>query len=213
MTTETPTIAFLDTETTGLDPVRHEVWEVGLILRKPDPDGGWQADEEYLWQLPVDLSEADLIGLNVGRFKERRWEGITDDVVGGIWPADGTGNGAELPLDTWAEVFMDLTWGAHIVGAVPDFDSRRLGDLLLRHGALPAWHYHLVCAEVLAAGKLGMLPPWRSDDLAFALGVEVSEEDRHTALGDARMARAMYDAVYAEALRLDHSHLGPGALG
>jgi len=30
---------------------------------------------------------------------------------------------------------------------------------------------------------------------AQALGVKISEEDRHTALGDAKFARAIYDAV------------------
>jgi len=37
--------------------------------------------------------------------------------------------------------------------------------------------------------------PWKSDDLSAMLHVEVSDEDRHTALGDARFARAIYDAV------------------
>ena len=37
--------------------------------------------------------------------------------------------------------------------------------------------------------------PWKSDDLSAALGIKVSDEDRHTALGDARWARAIYDAV------------------
>lgn len=28
-------LAFVDTETTGLDPDRHEIWEVALIVRRP----------------------------------------------------------------------------------------------------------------------------------------------------------------------------------
>jgi len=38
-------------------------------------------------------------------------------------------------------------------------------------------------------------PPWKSDALAAAVGVTVSEEDRHTAIGDARWAMRIYDAV------------------
>ena len=41
----------------------------------------------------------------------------------------------------------------------------------------------------------GVALPWKSDDLSAALGVTVSDEDRHTALGDAKWARAIYDAV------------------
>lgn len=41
-----------------------------------------------------------------------------------------------------------------------------------------------------------LTPPWRSDDLSRACGVEPpSEEDRHTALGDARWAMRWYDAM------------------
>lgn len=41
-----------------------------------------------------------------------------------------------------------------------------------------------------------LTPPWRSDDLARAGGVEPpSEEDRHTALGDARWAMRWYDTL------------------
>lgn len=32
------TLCFIDTETTGLDPVLHEVWEVAVILRDRPPD-------------------------------------------------------------------------------------------------------------------------------------------------------------------------------
>lgn len=39
-------------------------------------------------------------------------------------------------------------------------------------------------------------PPWRSDDLSRACGVEPpSDEDRHTAMGDARWAMRWYDAI------------------
>ena len=60
---------------------------------------------------------------------------------------------------------------------------------------LHRWHYHLVDVEALAAGKLGIAPPWKSDELSAALGVTITEDDRHTALGDAKWAMRIYDAV------------------
>ncbi|HTE66667.1 MAG TPA: hypothetical protein VK736_10485, partial [Candidatus Binatia bacterium] len=77
----------------------------------------------------------------------------------------------------------------------------------------PAWHYHLIDVEALAVGWLsglrsettlatgayaGFVPslPWDSDDLSRACGVEpASEAERHTALGDARWAMRLYDAI------------------
>jgi len=38
-------------------------------------------------------------------------------------------------------------------------------------------------------------PPWDSDEISRALGVEPPTDERHTAMGDARWARAIYDAV------------------
>jgi hypothetical protein len=188
-------VAFVDTETTGLDPDRHEIWEVGLIL----PDGS-----EHEWQLPVDLSRADPIALNIGRFHERRWK--WDSVIGVGQPAvEFQTNPARFAFD-----FVRLTRGLHLAGAVVSFDADRLWRLLRANGQCPMWHYHLIDVEGLAAGWLAgrgckpaddrgygadPRPPWRSDALSMAVGVDPDDFDRHTALGDARWAKAIYEAV------------------
>lgn len=178
-------LAFVDTETTGLDPDLHEVWEVALIVR--DECG----EREHVWQLPVDLGRADPVALKIGGFHERR-----------------QGGPAVTNLRDFAREFSRHTHGAHLVGAVISFDEERLRRLLRRHGACPTWHYHLVDVEALAAGWLagrgtGMsspqdhvhAPPWKSADLSSLVGVDPEDFDRHTALGDARWAKAIYDAV------------------
>lgn len=224
-------LVFLDTETTGLDPDLHEVWEVACIVRElPDAEGKADGKDEgeYVWQLPVDLGRADPFALNVGRFHERRWEGGGD---GDAWSGRAEGlheAGARdlhervvAPgrLGSWARMFAELTWGAHLVGAVVSFDEERLRRLLRAHGACPGWHYHLIDVENLAAGYIrgaadeqgeaddewatrwyaaaetaGRLP-WSSEDLSKGIGVEPDQFDRHTALGDARWAAKIYDAV------------------
>jgi hypothetical protein len=40
-------------------------------------------------------------------------------------------------------------------------------------------------------------PPWDSDELSLAVGVDPEQFDRHTALGDAKWAKALYEAVMA----------------
>jgi hypothetical protein len=63
--------------------------------------------------------------------------------------------------------------------------------------ARSTWHYHLIDVEALIAGRLAIAPPWKSDDLSRAIGVEPpSDQDRHTAIGDARWVKQMYEAVY-----------------
>jgi hypothetical protein len=94
----------------------------------------------------------------------------------------------------------------HVVGAVPNFDTERLALLLRRHGYEPGWHYHLIDVENLAVGYaygqaagLGELEiglPWDSDELSRLVGVEPpGEGELHTALGDARWAMRLYDAI------------------
>jgi len=113
----------------------------------------------------------------------------------------------------FAEAFAALTRGAHLVGAVISFDEERLRRLLRANGECPMWHYHLVDVEAMAAGWIGHLdstgdiehaawgyvddaePPWDSTNLSLAVGVDPEQFDRHTALGDARWARAIYDAL------------------
>lgn len=213
-------LCFVDTETTGLDPDRHQIWEVALIT----PDGA-----EHVWQFRVENElSADPFALNIGRYWDRRWpHDITEvSTLNAIYeahtpksrrrnfPAQGR---AISPSETWCRRFRDLTAGCHLAGAVVSFDEERLRRLLHRFGMLHRWHYHLVDVEALAAGYLAghaaigrrgldpvpadppegwpHEPPWNADELSQLVGVAVSEEDRHTALGDAKWAKAIYDAV------------------
>jgi hypothetical protein len=162
-----PVIAFVDTETTGLDPDLHEIWEVGLII----------GEHEWAWRLPVDLGRADPVALRIGGFHVRGLDGK--------WATK----------QEFARDFATLTRGLHLAGAVVSFDEERLRKLLRANGACPEWHYHLVDVENLAAGKLGLAPPWDSEALSAMVGVDPTRFARHTALGDARWAKAIYEAV------------------
>jgi hypothetical protein len=189
----TKSVCFVDTETTGLDPERHEIWEVGLIL----PDG-----TEREWQLPVDLAKADPIALNIGRFHDRRDARAVDS------------------LQDFARDFVGFTRGLHLAGAVVSFDAERLWKLLRGANQCPMWHYHIIDVEALAAGwlvgsfsaiqEVGKNPeadgptveevreawlPWDSNALSLAVGVDPEDFDRHTALGDCRWAKAIYENV------------------
>jgi oligoribonuclease (3'-5' exoribonuclease) len=187
-------VVFVDTETTGLDPEHHEVWDIALI----EEDG-----TEHEWHLrPHSLHDADETALRLTRFYERVEEaGVREETIEEGYPKRA--RTVQRPR-FWTRAsahqiageIATLTAGQHIVGAVPSFDARFLAKLLRSEGLAPAWHYHLIDVETLIAGRLGLRPPLNSEDLSRAIGVEPQLFDRHTALGDARWVRAQYEAVY-----------------
>jgi hypothetical protein len=115
-----------------------------------------------------------------------------------------------LTVQSAATLLHRMLEGRTVVGAVPNFDTERLALFMRKHlgsGYRDPWHYHLMDVENLAVGYLHgyggdeapadlLLPPWDSDELTEALGLgPAPEHERHTALGDCRWARSIYDRV------------------
>lgn len=203
-------IVFFDTETTGLHSGRR-IWDIGLIVREP----GKPDKEHSIYVSDVDLADADPMGLDIGHFYDRhpfyanKKSLGTDDTV--------------CLEEKRAAVFLErAVRGATIVGMVPDFDTTGGKDMLWRHGLLWNAHYHLMDVENLIVGYLrglasaglsivgtdgttmsaadALLPPWKSDTLSRAIGVEPpGPADRHTAIGDARWCRRIWDTIMTDA--------------
>lgn len=173
----TDKVIFLDTETTGLDPERNEVWEVAA--------GWWShADgwHEHVWQFCVDLDRADLIALNIGRWNER---------------FDYKSHNGRGDFCAW---FQKFAWGKHICGAVPSFDAAFLGKMMRAYSCIPSWHYHLIDIEALVVGTLQargrpVSLPWNSNEISLAVGVDPGDFERHSALGDVLWTKAMWEAI------------------
>lgn len=183
-------IVFLDTETTGLS-LDDDIWEFAAIRR--EEDGTERTVHLFLQHSTLKCQQLP------ERFRidhERRFPNshISD------WHPDALKPWAAANII--APLFDDHP---HIVGAVPNFDTERIARLLVNNGHKPGWHYHLIDVENLAVGWLcgtrlkgSTFPqlPWDSDDISRACGVEPpAEEERHTALGDARWAMRLYDAI------------------
>lgn len=200
-------ICFMDTETDGVHPDR-KVWEIAIIRR--DDEG----DRRFHAFVDIDLDTADPFGLKIGGFYERHPYGkwMTEPFGPGTKPTWMCSRDPETQADTWIGNFMPQraaalqvarwTHGAHIVGAVPNFDTEVLGSMLRDHGLIPAWHYHLIDVENIARGWLlgrGATLNWaatKSDDLSRQCGVEPpSEDDRHTAMGDAEWCMRWWDKL------------------
>lgn len=210
-------IVFCDTETTSLRPDRR-AWEVGIIVRDPG-----KRDTEHRWFIrteDLDLGNADPASLRIGRFHERHpdyrgadWDGenshpeayvlgevekLTRDahLVGAVVSFDadvlGTRMRASGICPSWHYHLIDVEALAagwmngrrsrqnEIVDGYPLENDGKEAPGLVRWNSPGPWEAPL---------------PWKSDDLSAALGITVSDEDKHTALGDARWARAIYDAA------------------
>lgn len=188
-------IAFMDAETTGLDPWRDRIWELAVIVRRPG-----LPDAEHAWQiaprLDAPLSDATRRALAVGGYDARcqvrgQPPGTVATIAGGIRPAHAAGLARDLAA------MLD---GAQLAGINVSFDRDFTAAFCARHGERLAAGYHLAELCSMTAGWLhgrGSPVPaaWRSDDLARAAGIDPAAYDRHTALGDARYARDLYDRV------------------
>lgn len=192
-------LVFIDTETTSL---RHDrrIWDVGLITR----ENGLQIERQmFVDASDLDLGNADPFSLKVGRFYDRHPNML-------VWNAELRAQmGSERAV---MQEIESITRGAHLIGAIVSFDAEGIAARMRACGIAPSWHHHLIDIEALCVGYLSGLglglvgtkgerpaiiaPPWRSDELTKAMGVESAPEtDRHTAIGDARWAMRMYDKV------------------
>lgn len=209
MSTESTTkrvapLAFVDCETTGLDPNNHSMWELAVIRRENG------IDTEHLWQLRLakwELDQADPKALEINGYRERL--ALPDDYEAGEM-LHSCGTPHPIKRGELRSELSALLDGAVLVGSNPDFDASFLRMFL---DAKP-WHYRTVDIATLAAGYRfgqrdsgayggdftfdGDLPsqPFSSRGLSQAVGVDPPAAGvAHTALGDARWARDVYDAV------------------
>ncbi|MFC8983887.1 exonuclease domain-containing protein [Streptomyces sp. NPDC057115] len=202
MTTETntkpaPPLAFVDTETTGLDPFQHDAWEIAVVLRR---DGN---DTEHVFHIEPDLTNAEPKALEINRYFERT---SNPDWAWG-------------DRQTVANQLYALLNGAVMVGSNPAFDAEMIAHLFGRYYDQPKpWHYRTIDTTTLAVGALygrasewtrkdcdaawyrkvakAVGWPWRSYDVSRHVEVEPpAKAVAHTALGDARWARDVFDAV------------------
>jgi len=184
-------VAFIDTETTGLHPEFHSIWDIAIIID----------EEEYRWQNWVDSLHVD------------------------EWVKENTRFGTEYdpetalaPFET-ARKLEELLQGRHLVGACPWFDSERLHALWRHYGDgrnqienhNHPWHYHLMDVECLSLGFLAgandknkgfheLDLPIKSDSLFKAMDIASAGKDKHTAIGDARKAKEVFEHIFGEGI-------------
>jgi hypothetical protein len=182
-------LVFLDTETTGL-AIDADIWEFAAVRREDDGSETdlhlfIEHDEAKCKNLPESfLADHYARFPSHGRETKRRdaaWE-IYHFIQGGL---------------------LDSPDKPHVVGAVPNFDTERLSRMfrVVIEQRKDPWHHHLIDVENLVVGwlagrgKASPSRPWDSNELSRLVGVDPDDFVRHSAMGDARWAMAIYDAV------------------
>jgi DNA polymerase III alpha subunit (gram-positive type) len=200
-------LIFLDTETTGLSPATGgEIWEFAAITRL-----NGQPDQEFQFFVDHDLSRAASLPEQFRADHDARYDHAA---------AIGKADLVEWLSDQCGDYTGDQK--VHIVGAMTWFDIEFLTVMFRELGVKVPWHYHLIDVENLAIGfgmgcqkeayKWGNVtsqelegvvlvdePPWDSHVLSRSIGVFDVPSEKHTALGDTRWARDVYDRVMASA--------------
>lgn len=163
------TLCFIDTETTGLDPDLHAAYEVCWWLEDSDP---------VTALLPHSLAGADEKALEIGGYHRR-----------GVKPGWHSERRAAR-----RRLRRDLV-GVTLVGSNPAFDASFLRKTL---GCTP-WHHRLINVAEGGMWVFGWDRPKGLADVAAECrtrGYEIPEPN-HTAEGDVRTTRAVYEALRA----------------
>lgn len=163
-------IAYLDIETTGLNPFEHEILEVAII--KED------APHNPLWfSLPINESLASSQALEINKYYERR-----SDL-----------QELQVPLEEAQDALREFLTGRLVVGNNVQFDLSFLSRLL---GDQP-WYYAPFDLKMYAAGLAGMTKPASTKFLAELADVPLPK-DAHTALADCHWNREVYLSLTGE---------------
>jgi DNA polymerase III epsilon subunit-like protein len=156
-------IHFIDIETSGLDPVEHEIIEVGVVsAEKGVIKGGIE------FSVPFDLERASPRALEVNGWGKRPFAEQVSKAAGAAKLADGIRKGDLVA--SW-HVLLDF-------GFLNPFCQAHLGDT-------PWGHRGIIDMPSLVMGKLGVLTSGSSRDLMSQLGIDPDFEGRHTAYADA----------------------------
>lgn len=195
-------LIFLDTETTSLRrpwmTAPKAVWDIGGV-RWAGGDPASRTEFQFFVTVPGEaLADADPFALNIGGYFERFPKHLSHDGAPGVIPRGNKMSpaGAARWLTHWMH-------GATIVGNLPSFDEESLSALCYGNGHRLDAHHHVIDLFAMTQGYLlGAGDSWdtivamNSDALSEAVGAQPpTDEERHTALGDALWDERWYKAL------------------
>lgn len=172
-------LAFVDLETTGLDPGRHEIIEIGCLLARQIPRAGRGPEVEFIEDFeirvkPRHLETAEPEALRITGYNEADWLFATE-------------------LNQALKTLVDKTAETIMVGQNVTFDWSFLTRAFSDTGVRPKFHYHRLDLMSMAFAKLYDVETVQRFSLfALAEHFGVKQERAHTALDDVRVTYQIY---------------------
>lgn len=182
---KTHNLAFIDVETTGLNPDLHEIIDLGVVLARQVPQAGKGPALEVIgeWEykiIPERLYNADPESLKINGYTPEKW-------------ADAK------PAKEVLEDFAQKTQGASFVAHNMAFDLEFVKRAFERAGVKNLMHYHKIDTISLAFAKLYHDPKVEKFSLRFLCEYfGIKNENAHTALSDARATLELYKKLIIE---------------
>ncbi len=171
-------LAFIDLETTGLDPARHEIIEIGLLLAKPierssGPD--YETIDEWETKVkPVHLETAEPEALRINGYNESDWLFAVE-------------------LRQALQVLAKKTDGAVMIAQNVSFDWAFLQQGFGVTGVKNLMHYHRLDLISIAFAHLWKDPRAERFNLqSLAAHFGLKNEKAHTALADIRITYQVF---------------------
>ena len=163
--------AFIDTETTGLNLVRHEIIEIGCVLTTPE----LEVIEEFEIKIkPERIEDADPVSLKINHYDPEKWEDA-------------------YTLNEAIKIFADKVKDAIMVGHNVAFDAGFLDCAFHKTGLENTLHYHRLDTVSMAWAKLHREPDLEHFSLReLGLRFDIENADAHRALSDARATYELY---------------------
>lgn len=163
--------AFIDLETTGLNLLKHEIIEIGVVLTTQN----FEVLEEFELKIkPEHIEDADPTALKVNQYEARNW----DDA---------------LPVKEAIKLLSEKVKDCIMVGHNVAFDAGFLEYAFNKLQIGNTMHYHKLDTVSIAWAKFHDDPDVEHFSLhEMCLRFGIKNEHAHTALSDARATFELY---------------------
>jgi ATP-dependent DNA helicase DinG len=177
-------LAFIDVETTGLNPDIHEIIQIGCVIAEQN----WDKDKVTLKHIdefelkinPENISSADPQALRVNGYTPAEW----------IFA---------YSINEAMKIFQEKTKDCIFVAHNVSFDSMYIEKAFIKTGLENMMHYHKLDTLSIAYARLGT----RGDIEKYSLGFlcdmfGIKNQNAHTALADARATYELFPKLINE---------------